>query len=306
MDDRILGYAMDALPPAEAAELERHLAADPAARAELARIRRLLDRLAADRPDPVPPPGLALSTIIRTVEHVVEHRLLDASPSADTLDDFALDPPPVSEPAAVAPVARWWQGWGGWAGRRADAAVAAGIGLLAVGLGLSFVSKQHAARDRLACEQGLHDLHTGLVGYADTHGGRLPHPGTTAVPTAGAFADQLARSGQWSGRPVCPGQPAVLVGYVYTLGHRDATGELVGPRLVGFDLPADRLPLVADLRGGPHPGGQNVLFAGGQVRFVTVPTVGPSLDDIYTNDAGRVRAGLHVRDASLGGPADVP
>ena len=56
----------------------------------------------------------------------------------------------------------------------------------------------------------------------------------------------------------------------------------------------------------PHRTGQNVLYAGGRVRFATVPTAGLDGDDIYRNDAGWVRAGLRPADAVLGGPIDCP
>jgi hypothetical protein len=40
--------------------------------------------------------------------------------------------------------------------------------------------------------------------------------------------------------------------------------------------------------------------------FFTLATVGPGGDDIYRNDDGRVRAGLHPLDASLGRGTDEP
>ena len=55
-----------------------------------------------------------------------------------------------------------------------------------------------------------------------------------------------------------------------------------------------------------HGRGQNILFAGGFVQFSTKATVGPNNDDIYRNDDGRVRAGLHRFDASLGRADDMP
>ena len=64
-------------------------------------------------------------------------------------------------------------------------------------------------------------------------------------------------------------------------------------------------PISADLpptqtAAGPHGRGQNVLYAGGSVRYTTATAVNG--DDIYVNDAGLHRAGFHVRDASLGSP----
>ena len=72
---------------------------------------------------------------------------------------------------------------------------------------------------------------------------------------------------------------------------------------------ADWVPISADLPpsqtvSGPHGRGQNVLYANGTVRYTTATAVNG--DDIYHNDAGLHRAGLHLLDASLGRPGDYP
>ena len=98
-------------------------------------------------------------------------------------------------------------------------------------------------------------------------------------------------------------------GYAYSLGYRDGGGLRVLCRSEGEDLQ----PILADCP--PFPGtrsatpgnsrnhggsGQNVLFVGGAVRYVTNRTVGPEDDDIYLNLDHRIRAGIHDRDTVLG------
>jgi prepilin-type processing-associated H-X9-DG protein len=125
-----------------------------------------------------------------------------------------------------------------------------------------------------------------------------------------------AAAGFRPGPSFAPPELAVVarVGYAYPLGYRGPTGELIGPRR--GEPAGDRAPLAADLPAqlvapsdgpvSPHGTGQNVLFADGRVQFFTRATVGPGGDDIYRNDAGRVRAGLHPLDASLGRATDEP
>jgi prepilin-type processing-associated H-X9-DG protein len=355
VDELIVGYALDALSPAETAAVEAHLAAHPADRAKLDRVRRLLAPLDADRAGYEPPPGLALATVIRVAAHAVEHRLLDADPSAETHEDITPPPmpalrepvtPPAAPPPLVAvadddpPVPAARSGWG--TRRWAEAAVAACVGLLALGLVLTGVDRLRAARGRLACQENLRALHAGLSGYADLNGERFPQVGGPDARTAGEFVRPLAAAGVYPAgfAVVCPAAsdaPAELaayrpeptaavpdgvvsrVGYVYTLGfRRDPAGPVLGLRRGDPDLPAARTPLAADLpaagvgppaldlRFSPHGSGQNVLYVDGSVMFVTLPTVGPEGDDIYRNDRGFVRAGLRPHDASLGRATDMP
>ncbi len=239
-----------------------------------ARQRSAADRLAADRDTFTPPPGLVEATLTRV--------------AAARRPVWAARPAPDRDPVFAA-----------WL--RADVIVAAGLGFVAVLVGASAVAKVRADSRTVACQERLRELHTACVGYGETHAGRLP------APTTSSFTAELARAGQLpAGRPAdCPADPAgVPSPYHYTLGYVAADGVLVGPRR---DDP-DGSPLAADRPAGssPHRGGQNVLYAGGRVRFATTPTAGLYGDHIYQNDAGRVRAGLRPADAVLGGPTDCP
>jgi len=324
MDDLLLGYALDALDPADTAAVEARLRDDPTAAARLAHFRRALAPLAADRDGYDPPPGLAAATLARVAG-------LDV-PAAAPAQGPPVVPKAPSWPAAPADVPIFHLR------RRVEVAVAACVAVLAFGLVLGGVQKVRRDSQLAACQNNLRVLYQGLSGYADDHADRFPQVGGPDTPTAGAFVSTLVEAGQYPAdlSIVCPATPdpdpaaagfrpgpalappgpevVARVGYAYTLGYRGPGGGLVGPWRGG---PAgDRTPLAADLPAprvapsdgpvSPHGGGQNVLFADGRVQFFTQATVGPAGDDIYRNDAGRVRAGLHPLDASLGRATDVP
>jgi prepilin-type processing-associated H-X9-DG protein len=156
------------------------------------------------------------------------------------------------------------------------------------------------------------------------HADRFPQVGTEAYPVAGSFVAALADAGQVPPgfRPACPAAggtpvadaravPPSAVGYAYTLGHRGPGGTVQClHRTHAAGEENDLLPVCADVPAAttvaPHAHGQNVLFAGGHVRFATVPTVGVNGDDIYLNLFGRVAAGVDRADAVLGVGADRP
>lgn len=320
MDDaQLIGFALNLLDPVGRAAVAAHVAAHPADAAKVDRLRRALRPLEADRDGYDPPPGLATAAVARTAEYGLAHGLFpDLTAAADEPDAA-----PADEPVAVpsgAPLRAWpadpdpvFPGWSG----RANAFVAAGIAVVAVGLAVAAVGKVRQANQVTACQNNLRDLHRALVGYSETHNGRLPQVGTPGVPTAGAFASALTEAGLYP-PPVCPAAPAaepvvggVPVGYAYTLGYTDREGRLVGMRRAdGPDAATDWSPVAADLPpadGLPvHARGQNVLYLGGAVRFSTTALAGVDGDDIYHNDAGLVGAGLRRDDASLGRPTAVP
>jgi hypothetical protein len=233
-------------------------------------------RLAVDAESPDPPPGLAAATVARAM---------------------------ASLPTRARPRLRGELVFPVWL-RPADTAVAAGIGFLVVGLVVAGVGKLRAERDALACQDRLRMVGQALDGYGDTHGGRFPQVGTPSVPVAGAFTTELVRAGQLpvDGPMTCPTAEGPAVGFAYTLGYRTPAGGLLGVRRADA---TDWTPVAADLPGVvPHARGWNLLSVDGSVRFISTPVVNG--DDIFRNDAGLVRAGLHRGDTSLGGPADYP
>jgi hypothetical protein len=317
MDEMLVRFLLDDLTADERAVVADRVAADPALVVRIARLRHVLDELSAEHEPPAPPPGLAVAAIARTAENLVAEGLFKPGDTAEWLHEQQPVPKALAGRAAAA-----WKRWAGIdpvfaGGRRADAAVAAVIGFLAVGVGLSAVGKLRHESQVRACQDNLRGLHAALSGYSDTHAGRFPQVGTPTIPVAGAFPAELVRAGQlWSPTAaVCPVaarvDPEVTPAeYSYSLGYRDEDGRLVGLRRknAGGDA-TDGTPIAADPFGpaGPlHGAGQNVLYVGGMVRFAGSPAVGPNGDDIYRNDNGLTRAGLHRLDTSLGNSADIP
>jgi len=294
-DADYIGYALDLLEPTEREAVAAHLAAHPEAAALIERIRSAVAPLAADR-EIAFPAGLANRTIARLAEEL-------AVPS--TKYDASHDRP---ETRLVG-------------GRfRFDLIVAAGIGFLALGLALSFVNRARSASDLATCQNNLRTLHSGLAGYADTHGGRFPQVGTEAYPTAGSFVQALTDAGQCPPgfHANCPAAPAAAhVNYTYGLGHRiNNTVVQAAYRTADGGGESDMIPISSDYPaaglappGGPvsgHRGGHNVLYVGGHVRFANSANVGINGDDIFRNQYGAVAAGVHRADAVLGRSDDVP
>ena len=105
-------------------------------------------------------------------------------------------------------------------------------------------------------------------------------------------------------------------GYAYSMGYQDASGQLHGLRVDHATNDNDLIPVMADRpsfnqvqgvfvdttpNSSNHDSkGQNVLYLGGAVRFVTNPRIGAYGDDIYLNQQNRIAAGLHRLDAVLG------
>ena len=290
MDEQLIDYALDQLTAPERADVERLLASDPAAARKLALLQARLAPLGAERAVAVARPGLALAAIATVAQYIADHPLGEAEPLA-TPRTWANDRPVFSSRP------------------RADILVAACLAFVFVGLLLPGVQKYRSRAQTAACQENLHELHTALAGYSDLHDGRFPQAGAPGVPTAGYFVAELTRSGQYpaNGKPFCPTEtvPADAVGYAYSLGYHGRFGELVGPRLPDPEASTDLLPISADLPTGTAHGGWNVLAAGGSVRFTTSAKLGGG-DDIFANDAGQRRAGLHRNDVSLGRPFDMP
>ena len=310
MDEPLIHYLLDDLPPDDRAGVAARAAADPTIAARLDRLRRLVAALEAERgADDLPPPaGLAERTVAHTAEYLVAHAIAldgDAGRVGTSSTGIARQYR-VMNPGEFG--SSWFPAWL----RRVDVAVAAFAAVLVVGIGLVGVEKLRSNGRVYACQDRLRDVHQSLVSYHEVHDGRYPQVGTQNVPVAGAFADELAQTGHLPDRATvaCPVVPTTPVGYAYTLGYRDPAGRLHG--VVRGDRPdatGDGTPVVADLPGADEPvhgGGQNVLYAGGHVRYANTPTVGVDGDHIYTNQAGLIGAGLHRNDAALGRPGDTP
>jgi hypothetical protein len=274
------------------------LRTDPNAAAKLARLSAALAPLDADLEPDVPPEGLAVAALARTAEYLVENGLFTSS------EGF------VGEDSVITIVPNRTVRWLPFTRTHANAAVAASIAFFVVALGVVGVQKTRRQYQTAMCQNNLRELHGSLAGYSETHGGRFPQAGTDAAPLAGAFMDELTRSGQpvASAARRCPVYPATAIGYAYSLGFRDPLGRLVGLRKP--ESADDYTPILADLpTEEDQPTGHcgwNVLFVGGSVRFTTVSTIGVDGDDIFRNAVGLRRAGLFRDDVCLGRPFDQP
>lgn len=269
----------------------RRLAVDPTAASENVGWATALRPLELLRDGDSPPVGLAERTIARVVE---------------------LKPRPGRQPDESPTPRNWWRS-------RADIGVAACLLVVLCGLGLGGVSRWRLSAAATECRMNMHRLYQGLDQYAVLHDGHYPTPGVnTPDPTAGSFVQVLNQTGVLdpATRTSCPGvrssdAASAPVDYTYSLGFRDESGAVHG--LLRTD--GEFAPVLADrpLNGwtarttlGNHSNGANVLFAAGNVRYVTAPTVGWNGDNIFLNDAQRIAAGLRRHDAVLGENFDRP
>jgi hypothetical protein len=311
MDENLAGYLLKALDPETERQVEQYLHNHPHARPKLEQLRRALDRLAADRDDIEPPAGLRFATLTRIAEY--RCRTLPQAPA-----------PTRSQRSGGRP---------SW--RAVNAVVAACLFLMISGLAAHWVYQRSLAQDQLACQHNLQRWFVALTSYADHNGGALPkieaqppknRAGlvTVMVPDTG-FSVSCSASGQ---RGPChlsleevvdmeatkPEEFESLIRdlsgcYAYTLGYEEKVDGK--PRLFGFRLDSGaETPIMADRpppedagitnANSPNHGGrgQNVLFVGGQVRFLTEARVNG--DDIYHNRANQVGAGKDRLDIVLG------
>jgi len=290
MDDLLLGYALNALDPADRRAVEVRLCDDPTARRRLDLLRKSLAPLAADREEPEPPPGLVARTLA-------------------LVTGFKGQVPGVGKPRPVTLISDAGPPTPGAGRRRADVFTAASILILIGGLAVSGVTRLHHKQQVTTCQDNLRQNYASLVGFAGNHENQFPM--ITEQPprnVARAYVPILAEAG-WLPDGVAPVCPVVVrpadqsgnTGYAYSLGYRDRSGRLHGLQLAPGDEDIDYLPLMADLpAAASHQAGQNVLFLNGNVRFCTTSKAGVNGDEIYLNQYSQLAAGLHRRDTVLG------
>lgn len=322
VEENLLGHLLKANDPATQRAVEQRLAADPAAVHELDRLRAVLAPLEADRAESDPPADLWVHTLARVAAHIVatdgpatgpddgrtDELLRRAATVAERTPTATTSPiisaPPDSE-GGLPPPRRW------------NVLAVVGLSLALLALALPAVLHVRERQHQLACQDTMRTFHQAAVGYTDQHNGQFPQ-----VPDgqpAAAAAEALKQAGLLSAdvrftcatAPPDAAAPVSLATYAYTLGFRDESGQLRGlDRAPGYDL----MPILADAparRDGlaypiNHRRGQNVLFAGGNVRFCTVATVGVNQDDIFRNQFGQVGAGVGREDTVLGRPEEKP
>lgn len=317
MRNELLGYVLDALEPQERKSVEAALAADPQLRQDCALLRRAVRPLSWDEGHLDPPPGLAARTCNKVFAAV-------ARPSHE-MQPVGLAPPPLSPSERPASPRRW---------RLVDLSVAAGIFLAASAVVLPALYQSRVNAGRLACENNLIQAGISLASYQDRHGKlpaleRDPDRGvgqiySTLVSSKVIPDEQMLRCPSETGDPASFKVPAADV-YLAATGRRlaELQGQMqrayryrFGFQQNGQYFPVSRLadvkgPLMADEicpleSTGPHGCKVNVLFPDGSVRVLAGHCLEPDADDIFVNDRGEVRAGLHPKDVVLGGVADRP
>jgi hypothetical protein len=346
MDENLVGYLLNALDPDTEREVEAHVRAHPELQARLERLRAALAPLEADREPPAPPPGLVFRTLGRVAEmhaHDLANRadkpdeeeaasgFRETVPGPSAWESLPAAPPIVPMQRDLAPRS-WW--------RRADVLVAAGLLIAVLTLAIPRLQTMREGEQVEACKFNLHGYHQRLVDYSQRHEGQFPDIAAQPYPrnVAGMFVPLFSEVDSGEAAPVsvrCPGNgghlpprwslkelealpedefnrraPHLVSCYAYTLGYQDEKGRHHGLRRQSNE----HLPIVAD---GPPPDdrgnspnhggkGQNILYVGGHVRFLTAPTGGIDGDHIYLNHHHQPRAGRHPHDSVLGASDDRP
>jgi hypothetical protein len=309
------------LDAAERQRIEQQLLVDPALRAELEELRRLIEPVNAelesllhtDDEQWMPPSDLVARTMAG----------IPFVGSADGAGQRLRGVRP--EPTVTA-------------GRRttlADAVMVLAASMAVISLGLPLTLQVRHSAQRASCAENLAELGRGAAGYAmQQPDGRFPLiPTSGPLSFAGNAVVELHRT-QWlddehvvwcrsSDRPesdwkmpsreeLQSASPDLLDelqltaggSYSYCLGVADARGRHVAPKVQGrvwFALASDE-PL-GFRQGGrpPHDGqGINILFEDGRVQFVRVDALIETRLDPFLNNLGNPESGVTESDSALG------
>jgi hypothetical protein len=307
--EQLLGYLLDACDSDERTLIEQRLQEDETLRRDLGVMGRAFDLLAPDRVHHEPPTGLA----DRCCQHVFER--VAVMPAALS---------PVGVSAGVLP--RRWS----WLDISVAGAIAAAVLILIV----PAVYQSRVQALKFACQNNLKDIGMALTNYSNRHGGLLP----MAEPKGrlahnGSWASRVVEEGDLpaDGKALCPiagldSQSKLRIpstaeldqmtpeqyshflrqlkdAYGYTLPYRDGN-QIKGHR----NLHRSNFAIVSD-RPGPGPSnsrnhggdGQNVLFEGGNYRYMVDQQLGKEDDDIFRNSDGEVAPGRHLNDSVIVG-----
>jgi len=320
VEETLLGHLLKANDAATTREVERRLSSDPLAVHDLAALRAALAPLEAARADYEPPADLWKRTLARVAEHIVATAGPATSPDDAVTDELIRRAAAVAEPGMPLPeviVPASTCDASPLPARRRNVVAVLGLSLAVLALAFPVVFHLRANQKQVACQDTMREFYVAAATYSDHHNGEFPkvadgQPAATAADALkvyGYLPDQK--------RLTCPAAPpeesapAALANYAYSLGFRDESGQLQGlDRRPGSDV----MPILADapVRSAGqvlpvnHRRGQNVLFAGGNVRFCTTSAVGVGGDDIFTNARGEVGAGLYRLDCALGRPEEIP
>jgi len=312
MRENLIGYLLDALEPLERAAVEAELVRDSGLKDELDILSRSLEPLAADKAEYLPPVGLAT----RTLEFVAVQTKVQPPPPVQTVPS------------------RW---------SMADMVMAAGIFLAATMLFWPAMNQSRFAARVRGCQNNLGQIGMALNTYSDQYPGQFPTVSINdgRLHRAGIYAVILRENGLLPNNYVllCPAsslaeeadgfsvptQQAIRVAeesqvpvllrrmggsYGFSLGFY-IKGRYQPPTDLGRSthaLMADAPSIDGD-HTSPNHGlcGQNVLFEDMHVKYVTTCRSHACGDhNIFENDKGEMRAGLHPDDSVIGTSDAVP
>lgn len=316
MDEDLIGYLLNALDPEMHRQVERYLETSAEGRQRLQILREALEPLELDREvESAASPDLVWKTLERA--GVVRRTL--------PFTRF-----------------RGGEGGRGtW--RRADAFIAAGIALFVLTLLPPSLIYLRQREDIVRCGDNLRAFGSAFASYAQDHDGAVPLPEREGpLAAAGIYAPALRDAGYLKGgmRVYCPrndqGHPQLVPSleqlrvmdespqyhllrrsmggdYAFNLGYVDDRDRFLPVRRqLGDDIAilADRPPRPTERAffrnaNSPNHGftGQNVLFQGGNVRFLRGRHFGA--DDLFLNQSNMLAAGRGLSDVVLA-PSEFP
>lgn len=325
MEENLVGYLLESLDPPERQRVEEYLAESPEGQAQLELLRQALLPLSFDKDTIDPPADLAVRTIGLVAEHIVNAEGSVAEPGKSPVAEFLRsvghrEPPPLKLSEVPA-----YPYHGSEANpvyhRRRNVFATIGLSAAVLLIGITAIGTLRQVREVQACQNNMRAMHQAFNTFCDANGDNYPKVAPDedvrtalvqmrkagVMPTDAALtcpaSDHNSRMSVYRGDV-----PFSAIDYAYTLGYRDGS-ELRG---LVRNAENDEIPLFADAperkndQAMPinHRKGQNVLFAGGHVRFCTNPFVGPEIagkgDDIYFNSVHEAHAGTFKLDVVLG------
>ncbi|NDC63297.1 MAG: hypothetical protein EBZ59_04760 [Planctomycetia bacterium] len=321
MRDNLVGYLLGALEEPEMRQIDSALA-DPAKRQaverDLAALRLAAGPLARDRDHIAPPPGLAGRTLAFIAANPAGTAVVSGSRPIPMPRSFT----PESAAGRIVGPRVWFE-------RAVMAATALAAAILVGPLVLDSIQDSRARR----AERSLQRASAALQDYAEAHRVFPTPPGSGPLSRAGLYAPTLVSEGRLvadDGTLLCPGSSLARRGtfrvptldelkaavgtpqfdemvrsmggdYGYTLGHRDASGELQPYE----NLRRPHHPIMSDAPGDDEEKSSN--HAGGihHVLF-ELPDDIRTGDHIFRNHKGEVAAGVDSEDAVIGDSHDQP
>jgi hypothetical protein len=308
---------LGALEPHETARVQKMIDASPELESDLLELKTTLAPLELLDEPVGPPPGLAR----RACQTIATSRRIFPPADADR----------TVQPARLSPGYEDYGSLGRGSWSLNDLLVTCTAAAIVGALLLPAISISRFNSRVTACQSNLQCLFHSMLAYAEMNDGEfIKIPDSGALSVAGCFGPILKDAGLLESDQLlaCAGLstadsaveiptldeinnantiPLTLAyqkkmggDYGYALGHAD-NGIYRAPRSMGranYALLSDS-PTSNDgnARSSRNHGssGQNVLFEGGRVAFVTSPIIGT--DEVFLNDLGMVAPGIHNADS---------